>query len=733
MEAEVVASVETVAVVEGEAVEASVGAVVEGVAVEAEEVQTEQASVDSALEAEINEIAVAMGERTIAGALAGEGPYEFHLNPKIVARIDGPETGLWEKIPVNDGPAGSVSGHRLVQVTNWVAWKDEVIEPLVLDADGCAVPASDATYGVQIITGSGRVKRATGFTARDAHNVEAVTDKIDVGVMIPEEIRHKKSADNMMRTMGFEERKDSSEFTSTGILRREDGKHVYLMPAGSVSAKGLEPEYTVGAPAGSAKNALRPALAATGFDKIAEGEDLREAVRAIKAYLAITPSRKDYGYGSLGVIFAAPIPMGRKTALGVFCEPEAGKTLSAGCLQSFISGVGVDGKSMSLTFSKGTTIHGANLAAGWHSQSAIFADDFRISGDVGDSKVDAIKIAVFEAIIQACYGADGRSAGNKGGGLAATSTTTATAIITAEGQPLVGSAINSRYVGVQMKTGDFAITPRGTSPLDRFVSEYANTGLARAMYASYARWLMGQIDAAGGIQQMQALMDERKKAWESEQGGRSSEVASVLAVGWQMAIEWATEMGIEEALPTIQEVSAEILEMAVTNAASTAELAPGKALVGWLRDQVASRKAYVAGPSQGIPSLAIGYQLGWEDGQHGLQHGNSSLLIGYLSRDGRSIQVTGAAIVAAKRQLGLGKVEAKQTAGFFKDLVVPGSNLGGRASATLGITSNPRGFTFPVALFDLDEPAEDVAPVAPAARVAAKAPAPADVDNDDDF
>ncbi len=691
--------------------------------------------VDQEIQDEINEALAEVDVRvpTVKDAFAGTDFLKWQLpgDEDFFVQVGDGKTGLWERYFIPDPSNPKLKIEKLKRVTDWIAWRSEALTPLRLTPDGKAMPAADARFSVQLINSHGTYT-AHDLSAKDSVDSAAVLDKLNSGSSLPVTIVHKKHMDNILRTLGRHDAQNlMNKFTSTGILN-DGGKHVYLAPAGSITAEGPTDRYSVDAPAGSEAGALRPAQAAFGFDRIAEGEELFKAAESVAAYLAITPERQDYGIAMLGALPASILPQGRYTSVAVNAKPFSGKSMVLSCLQAFVSSVGVDGKSFSMTFSNKSTAIGAALISQWHNNSLGFYDDFRISGNADEDKK---RVAAFEAVIQSSYGADGRAAGN-GPGLRGSATASTMSVITGEGAPAAsGEAIHSRFLNVQMEMGDFAITPRGGSPLDRFADDFAATGEARAFFANFIRWIIRRIDDLGSIDAFRSEVNTRKKGWESDTAGRAAEAASTLAVGWMYMHDWAAENGITSYLPSMETVSTTLLALAVDNAETTAAIAPGKRILERIAEMIAGKDGYVTDHKSGVPTgneVALGWELGY---QGEWNHGNR-LLIGHLSEDRKWVQVTGSALGKVKKMVGLADFGPAQTITAMETIVRPGTVGYTRASASLGLFNNVRGYTISVEDLELNVapvptvPATPIVPkrVPPVRAAAAVLPA-----DDDDF
>ena len=628
----------------------------------------------------------------VSAAMAGDTNCFIDLDGGLRVTIDGPETRLARKVKTESGQ------YAYVPVAPYVIWKRSKTSHYSVTETGDPVLVSPPTYEVEIRTAFGMRRSQQGFTAEQAHSPREVLDRLDPGVGLPIDAADVKRISNMIRQLGNGQgTAEYSEFHMLGWMRDEDA-WVFLMPAGSIDAKGIRLDYTVGAPAGSDVGALQPAIRQAGFDRIPT--DLRSIGSAINAFLAIAPGRRDVLVALLGALFAAPLALSRRTTVLIAGKPGTAKSLLASAVQAFFSAVGIDGASFAMTLGRGTTRVATEVMTGYMRHGLAVFDDFRF---VGVPRDDQMMLSSVTAIVQGVYGADGAGRGTRDGGLRAAHGADCVAVITSETVP-TQEAIVSRVVPFELSPGEVVIEPRGEAPIDKFKRSWGDTGAARSLYAAYIQWLAIKIEKAGGLTAFRLAVDERKKSWTSTAVGRAAETTSTLAVGWQMFRQFAADSGIEDLIPDAQEID-QLLDSIATSASQTvAEVNHGRRIIETARDMINGGTGYVQSSTRG-PLEHFEKETGWDwvgNSEYGGWNTGHKLLVGILSSDCRHIVLPNEAVRTIQRDLGLAGLNNDQIRRSFEDLVVPGSTPGGQASTTLKIQSRPRGYVLPVSVFDLD-------------------------------
>lgn len=627
-------------------------------------------------------------------------------------RVNGRDPGLFYTVTDKEGDTHEI------RITDWCAWKAKATESWGVNSSGKSYESGKSSYTVELINKRGQSFVRPGLTIVQAHNPQAVADAVAAAsVKLPLSAPHRRRLENMLRVLGQEDSQErTSAYTTTGWLVENGEPAVFLAPIGAVTGAGITHAFSVTAPAGSQDGALQPAQRTLGWDTIpGTPAELRQAANAIKGFLAIAPNRPDLGLALLGGVLAAPLALSTRTTIIVVGKPGVGKSQAASAAQAFYSSVGVDGRSFSMTLGKGSSKVSAEVISAWGRNILGFYNDYRY---VGSPKADEAMVEVAALIVQSNYGSDAASKGTQQGGLRASRTTDGMGVMTAETMP-TAEAIVSRSVGIEIMPNELDLTPRGSCGFDTFVTNYADTGLARSMQAHYIAFLARIIDSLGSLTAFRAENDKLKNAWLKDRGGRATETAAVLAVGWMRARQWATENNIEELLPSAGVVNEILSGIADANEATTAEANPALRIIEKARDMLHGGAGYLLPHNKEEPTDAQG-DYGWERVDTGYDlrwtHGNRKLL-GYASADGRSVGITGEAVQHIQKVVGLTGMGKDQIRRSFESFAIPGTVAGAQAPVFLGIDGRPRVFAVSTSLLDVELPNYTTSVVKPSSTV----------------
>jgi hypothetical protein len=516
---------------------------------------------------------------------------------------------------------------------------------------------------------------------------------------------------NMLLTLGHDGAAASSVFTCLGWYKDTDrgGHHVYLAPAGSVTAAGPTDAYTVGAPAGSEDGALNAAAASIGHPAIPQDpEGIRKAAKSLTAFMAITPGRPDVSAATLGALMAAPLALSGRTTVLLTANPGVGKSFLMGAVCSFITPV-MDGKTFTGGALMSATKVGVEVASAWARHSLVGWDDFKDAGDEAENK--KIRTATNAALTQA-FGASGAPAGTQAGGARRSRSSKCVGIMTAEGTPS-GTGFQSRAVRIVLNPGDVAITPKGTSGYDRFRDEYAFTGKTRELFGAYLQWLAARIDQVG----LTAFTRDNDQAlWLTSAAGRSAEAVGTLAVGWVRFLEFATEKGFADLLPAQDVIDSLLSSLVFSNVEAVEGQNPALAIIEAVRDALQARAGYLEPADGSIPTGDLARSLGWAQrevrdmGVIRTEWVPGNFRLGFLATDEMSVTISGEAISRFKKSTGYAFTPKDQLTRAAEALVVPGTVPGDRGPGS-GFPARNRGWVVPAGLLDLGAVPVDVEPV----------------------
>jgi hypothetical protein len=656
-------------------------------------------------------VTVSAPVQTIATAIANREPGEFPMEGGKIAYTwtkgaDGkPLHGIYRRH--KDELTGVVTHRRM---TSWVLFKNLEVERRTVGADGIELGSRETMVTLTLATADGRVKIMPGFSVAEAHSLKSAIDTMNFGVELPETDAALKAVANSVRVLGNAGGTEKvSEFGSTGWLRAETGHWAYLAPAGSITAAGATDEFAVGAPPHSEEGALTDAQRGYGWKELpATPAEVRATAASVPAFLALTP-RTPAAFALLGGMFAAPLALASRSTIFVAGLPDSGKSKLAAAAQAFLTG-----DPFGASFTGGSvleaTAKGAALVCGWGRHSITFWDDFMIPED--EPAIAARMRTVVGVVMKAAYGgSDSGQKSTKDHGLTAIRSTDSLSVITGEALP-EGTGVLSRAVSIQVTKGDVMLTPQGSAPFDLFRVNQASG--AHAIYGRYVQWLAAQLERCGTLAKFRAEQ-ATLRATVTPTSGRSAEAVAVVAVGWARFVEFATELGFRDLLPTDAYITATITDLAGANADLVIASNPAAVVVRAARDVVAGTVGHIELASGKPPIGPIGARLGWRwRADLSLQNIGrwepTNLVIGSLSEDGEHVLLRSNAVNELKKRCGLAALPMTQLNGAFASLIVVGTEPGGRSPRSLGL-DRARGYAVPAAMLDLEGLVMPAAPV----------------------
>ena len=612
----------------------------------------------------------------------------------VMAVIGGQEHGLWT---ASKRWNAKLEREELVveRFTDWIAWRRRYDVQVQIDSRGLEAPVSGQRprWTVQIVRADRRTWEVTDLTDTESTDPVRVVDIAGAAVAVPTTLAHKAVVANALRVLGADGagQYEGRRFTSVGWMLHPQHGVTFVAPTGSMTADGPVTGVEVGPPAGSDDDALTDAQRTTGWDRIAEGDELREAARAFQALIDMAPGRPEAGIALIGAMAAAPLRLSRRGSVMLKALPGAGKGHMLGAAGWFWNATGPS--SFAFDF-PGSSEAAAKAIASWHRDAPMLADDFKLAGDEGDL---GIKRA-FGALVRGSYTGASNAKATMGGGMRRGLPISTVALMTGE-EMHPDAATMQRVAVIELVQGDVDLTPGG--PVDEFATTYGATGLARAVWASYMRWLAGLMDAAQqeGEDPLLYMRRQSEEQWRDAMQrlgtDRAGETAAVVAAGWAALTAWAEAVGVADLLPDSETVLGPGLHrLASGNSTSHAEADPAARVLRVLGELVERRAAYVERHDGRLPVAPD--VCGWVRDDRSVTGWASrgGLYVGRLSRDGSVVVVSPAAVTAAISQGGLGIAPAKLAAAMTAAGYVGGRDV--RAPSTLGIEGRPRGWHVPV-------------------------------------
>ncbi len=635
---------------------------------------------------------------TIPHALADWSGLTVQTQDGVVAVIGGANHGLWTSDTQWDGASGQ-NARVLVRVTDWIAWRTRFDFMVRIDASGRAVPVAGARprWTVEIVRADDRRWRVADLTESESTDPVRLVDLAGAAVAVPVRADHRFFLGNALRVLGADGagQVDGRRFTSLGWLRDDELGPVFVAPSGSMTAVGPTQAVTAGPPPGSDDDALTDAQLTTGWDHVAEGEELRAGVLAFQALLNMAPGKPEAGVALIGGMLAATLHLHRRASVLIRALPKVGKSHLLGAAAWFWNSMGPDSFPLDMP---GSSEAVAKAVASWYRDAPLFADDFKLVGDESDLNAKRAFSALARGSYSGASAGKGTVTGGQRRGLPISSVTLFTG---EEGHP--DQATMQRVPAVDLVEGDVDLRPGGA--VDQFATAFGRTGLARATWANLMRWTarqMRDVEARG----------ENSLAWLTTTGechrgefmsslgtDRAGETVSVLAAGWSHLRAWATDAGLLELLPDRETVVDPALRrLAEGNRAVHAEADPSAAMLAVLKRMLSAREAYVELADGKMPVNPATY--GWRADENSVGgFRRSTTFIGRLSKSGDLIVVSPAAVTAAIKAGGLGIAPAKLAAAMSAAGFPGGVDV---RHNTLGISGRPRGWAVPIARLGLD-------------------------------
>ncbi len=598
-----------------------------------------------------------------------------------------------------------------VQVTRFLAYRTLCETVHGVDETGHSTELLPPAYTVEILRADGHARTRDGFAAKDSVNAKEVVDRLDFGATLPEDLYGVKILENALRTLGYAEREDSVQYTSTGWAYNDDGVPRYQAPLGSITAAGITHTVTVGPPAGSDPTGFSRSMRQTGFDALPDTAAQRElAAASIRAFMRIAPTRPDIGVALLGAVFSAPLRMAGRAAVLLLAPPSSRKSNLASCAQAFFSASPADGKSFAIDVDKSSQV-AAEANAAWGTDCLVVADDFRLDADT--RKNDTTE-GILRGLIQGAYTGASNQRGTRLGGVRASARRADTVLVTGEifsG----GLAIATRAVHLILDRTSVPEFGDGTTPapLDVFRENFAALGLPRQLMADYLVWLAGQMVTHGGTNPLAWLGTSANtvsgKFRRELQNARTGEVVAAIATGWHYLRRYATARSLTGFLPTEAEVDTALHTLIHDTQAETAAADPGLLTLRKLGEIIGSGRGYLTGHDGLQPRDPGLWGWRWDPssmGDMGSGYRPGRELVGQVAIDGKHAVISAAGIEFARCEAGLRALKPAQIRQAIAGMVAAGTKPGEKTPAGYlsgGSLHRNRSWVFPLAALGINE------------------------------
>lgn len=610
----------------------------------------------------------------------------------------GDDTALVRRIATEAG------GYFHAEVVPWVAFRSRRVTLHRVDENGNIRPTDDETFDVCVIHQRYGVEVLERLTASQSASVKYLAEHSRLGLAVPKTRDDVARVNAMLTAFGA---RDVTEYVNrmaaAGWMRdpRHGGKAVFLAPAGSVTASGVSRDYEVVEPPKSEDEALPAAARDQGYDRIPEGDELREAAESLPAFLGMFEQNPALGLLLLSQEFVAPLALPRRFTVWIKGPRDSGKSQAMSAAQSFSSGVGMDGASF----------HGSLITASaafidsiciWNRHGVLYFDDAKLEDT--DKNTNQSRNTIWDEMLRAIYTGQSRAKGLQNGGIRAQHMFSSAAVVSAEVPPPAGSAF-SRAIEVPFRRGDVDLDG-AENRFDAFRTRFGDTGLARALKAAYLQWLAAEIDEHGWEQYRRASRDLRsslvaERSADSDEG-RSYELISIAEAGLEKLRAFLAVHGLDDRLPAHEEVRRHLLSVRAQTVEASKEASPARQIIEAIENRIRGYAMHVKGmtddgaPDESARLAAYGWAFPDEGAEHRRPMGAEA---GKLSADGKVVLVPSEVIRAVAASLGFSDSK-EQRREWLRPLVVDGSRPGEEAPRKYGF-GRSKGFLLDAQLLGL--------------------------------
>jgi len=506
---------------------------------------------------------------------------------------------------------------------------------------------------------------------------------------------------NALRVLGAADMPIERVVTSTGWVIGLDEEHparpVYLAPSGSITPAGSDPAPQV-APPFDSLSALSGVMACYGY----AGADAppQDAVRCIRLFLDIVPSRPEVGAALLGALWSAPLRLETRPVVVVEGQPDSGKEILCTALVSFVAAIRLGDRQPPLLGLRGKSEFGVRSCLGWVRDTLVLADDYRLDGDSQRATKQADRLLA--TLAQIGYGALEGAKATSTGGARETHDVRATIVMSTETAP-VKPAIRKRICVVSVGRSDGIISRGGG--YDAFRDQAG--ALPRSLMADYLTWLAERIEAhaddrGGGLAALARRADaDAHRFYLATDGRRAAESVAGLAAGWAMFRRYAVARGIVDALPSEEDVAAALATLVQANGSAAAEVDPAARIVETIRDAVASSAGHLLDTLSRQPSVAgpTGWVAKTSQGPNGgtITRDPCGPTLGVFTDTRDAIFVTARRLRVVARLAGLSGLRSEQLHRAMATVHIPVCVPGGRVPEPY-VPGRPKGWLIPAHL-----------------------------------
>lgn len=643
---------------------------------------------------------------------------EVMIGSDLLAVIGGPDHGLWGMKPAYDGHGkqilntdGSLVMQRGGQITTWLATRSA----MTTEGGG-----GDEKFDVTILTANGQTTTVKDLSAADSLNAQAVWVEATkrISFALPGSTTDRNHIGNTLAMLAAESRTNRVITRRTG-MSFVDGKHVMLGLVSSIDADGVTEEHLASPPRGqTAADITRPVLAQLGWDALPADEVA--AAGTVPALIGIAPTEPVVGIALLGVWAAAVAGCDERTTVILDAPSGMGKSQAASCVSPLYSLAPRSAAAPPVDLEKDSMAF-AFVQMRWHSGLPIWLDDARVNTE--SARAAETSAGLITSLVQSAFNGSSGGRGSGDGGIRTQADIACPAIMTAERLSTQTAVVNrAAVVSLGPKTIDLDSTPNHVAGLDVFTEQFAKSGLANAMGASFYRWVCEQLDERGEIapdgkrrkgshdsealSAMAAWAKDRRHTHMVRWGvDRTTGNAAYLRMGWDLLYLWAESVGARHLMP-----SEAVVDKALTSIIGGTKDAATKADPGlrWIRavgDFIQGARGHLVGYKGLEPKDPL--ERGWKQfGPDGVSPQGTKM--GYISKDRRHVVLMAQGLRDAAKAMdqGLNAYSAAEMDRFLRAHCTTefmGSNPAAKVSVRLGIDSRPRGYVVPLSALFGDE------------------------------
>ena len=611
---------------------------------------------------------------------SGDG-FEVDLSHGVTARINGADTEVFAEKTVVAKDGTSEVKHELI--ATFVPWIPVTHEAHAVSRDGHTRPTSETRFYPEVITRHGTFRAPNPVSESVAFSIKKIRSLLHrAGLVLPLDARGIAQLENVLSELGAHDGSRDTRIAYEAMgWAHIDGQWTYVAPRGGVTTDGIV-ELAVTSPGNDDDSDALPAvLGEIGFDRVVSGDELRSAAGAIRAFQDMMIADHSAPYLLLGTVFSSVLPHPTQTVLDVVGRTGSGKTNVARAALGFLS----TARKVTADLTSKPSLVGLQARAAWSRHGLCLWDDYRAESAQNDPEMR--KNA--SSLIQMHLTGDDAAKSNKNRGTGKSNPVQCFGILTSEQIVDGGEGIANRLLVTEVAKGDVLLEPKGSSPYDRWNHDYEDSGLARALMASYLQFIAEQIERAGSLRAFEREVAERRgQLLDRLPTSRTLTSAAMILVGWEFLFDFAEQAGFDDLLPEYDEIEAAILAGANAADVAASEANTARRLIERTRDKIAAGAAFVG--AEGLTQPKSWDALGWEKVRGSIQP-RTRANVGIITPDEQWIVVGRNWLIDLAKEMGITTSQAALNALLLELPFVHPDSAKEKPSATFGFRSRPRG------------------------------------------